>query len=110
MDIDGTPTGIIHARLTVDLDSGRDKVGVPVRAVLTEPLLTKDRTLVIFPEGSEMSGTVTFTRRARWFARNGSLRFTFRSIQIEGRAGASIHGQLAASEAARKRGDWSGSF
>jgi hypothetical protein len=101
--IEGTPTGIIRARLTRDLDSATDKIGSSVRAVLTEPLFTNDGNQVVFPEGTEMSGTVTVARPARWFARHGRLRFTFRSIQVEGRAGANIHGQLVASEAAKQQ-------
>lgn len=102
-EINEVPTGIIRARLTVGLDSGKDKVGTPVRAVLTEPLLTPDQKQVIFPEGASLTGTVTFARPARWFARNGRLRFTFRSLQMERRPQVPIHGQLAASEVANQQ-------
>ena len=91
-----TPTGVVEARLTVGLDSARDKHGELVTAVLTQPLLTPDGKQVLFPEGSELQGLVTLAQPARWFARNGRLRFTFRSM---GTGGSTIHGQLKAAEA-----------
>jgi hypothetical protein len=99
-EVHDTPTGVVEARMTVDLDSAKDKHGAPVTAVLTAPLLTPDGTQVLFPEGAEMKGLVTLARPARWFARNGRLRFTFRSIGAEGGRASTVHGQLAATEAA----------
>ncbi len=98
-EVHGTPTGVVEARLTVDLDSAKDRHGAPVTAVLTRPLLTPDGKQVVFPEGAAMEGLVTLARPARWFARNGRLRFTFRSISAEGQT-SKVHGQLAATEAA----------
>jgi hypothetical protein len=95
----GTPTGVVEARLTVDLDSAKDKHGAPVGAVLTRPLLTPDGKKVLFPEGAKIEGLVTLSQPARWFARNGRLRFTFRSIESEGGAASTVHGQLAGAEA-----------
>ncbi len=96
----GTPTGIIEARLLTSLDSATDHRGTPAVAVLTRPLLTPNGKQVIFPEGARMTGLVTVARPARWFARNGQLRFTFRSIERKNAAPAVIHGELAAAEAA----------
>jgi hypothetical protein len=45
-----------------------------------------------------MTGLVTAIRSARWFARNGQLRFTFQSIAREDAVPSVIHGQLAAAE------------
>lgn len=100
-DLHGTmPTGLINARLTVDLNSGQDHRGTPVTALLTAPLLTPDGRKVIFPAGTQMDGVVTLDQRARWWGRNGRLRFTFRSIEVQGQQSSKIHGQLAAAEAA----------
>ena len=97
----GTPTGTINARLLTPLSSATDHRGAQVVAILTRPLLTPDGKQVIFPEGARMTGTVAISRRARWFARNGQLRFTFRSIEERGHASPTIiHGQLAAAETA----------
>lgn len=98
-EIQGIPTGVVDARLTVDLDSAKDKHGAPVTAVLTRPLLSPDGKQVLFPEGAKMEGLVTLVRPARWLARNGRLRFTFRSIEAEGGTASMVHGQLAGAEA-----------
>lgn len=95
----GTPTGMVSARLLTPLNSATSSHGTPVTAVLTRPLLTPDGKQVLFPEGAKMTGLVTLARPARWFARNGQLRFTFRSIAREGAPTSVIHGQLAAAEA-----------
>ncbi len=95
----GTPTGLVEARLLTPLNSATDHQGSPVVALLTQPLLTADGKQVLFPEGAKMSGLVTVARRARWFGRNGQMRFTFRSIAGQDAAPTAIHGQLAAAEA-----------
>ena len=46
-----------------------------------------------------MEGLVTLAQPARWFARNGRLQFTFRSIEAEGGTASKVHGQLAGAEA-----------
>ena len=98
-ELHGTPTGMVEARLTVDLDSAKDKPGTPVTAVLTRPLLSPDGGQVLLPEGANIEGMVTVARPARWFARNGRLRFTFRSIETEVGTATAVHGQLAGAEA-----------
>ncbi len=98
-EVQSTPTGVVDARLTVDLDSAKDKHGAPVTAVLTRPLLTPDGKQVLYPEGTKIEGLVTLAQPARWFARNGRLRFTFRSMEADGGAASTVHGQLAGAEA-----------
>ena len=97
-DIHMTPVGVVEARLLTPLDSKTDQHGAPVTAVLTRPLLTPDGKQVLFPEGARMTGLITLAQPARWFARNGQLRFTFRSIERQDAAPSIIHGQLAAAE------------
>ena len=98
--VHGTPTGLVEARLITPLNSAVDHRGTPVTAELTQPLLTTNGKQVLFPQGSRITGFVTVARRARWFGRNGQLRFTFRNIEREDAAPAAIHGQIAAAEAA----------
>ena len=79
---DRTPTGTIEARLTQDLNSATTKQGGPVDAVLTKPLLDRTQKEVVLPEGTHLTGSVVQVKPARWFARNGNLRFTFRQIEL----------------------------
>lgn len=101
-DLQGaTPTGIIQARLTAGISSATAKKGEPVTAVITRPLLTPDNKEVIVPEGAKMDGFVTQAQTARWFARNGKLRFTFHSLETPGQQQRPvIHGDLSGAEAA----------
>uniref|UniRef100_A0A372IKB4 Uncharacterized protein n=2 Tax=Paracidobacterium acidisoli TaxID=2303751 RepID=A0A372IKB4_9BACT len=104
LDLQGRPPiGVIQARLVSGLDSATTQKGAPVEAVLTSPLLTPDKSKLILPEGTKLDGTVLQTRPARWLARNGRLRFSFRKVELPGAAGPAsqeIHGQLSAAEAA----------
>jgi len=102
---DGPPTGTIEARLTHDLGSSAVKQGASVNAVLTKPLLDPTQKEVILPEGTHLIGSVLQAKPARWFARNGKLRFAFRSIELP--AGSeqqatehTVHGLMTAAEAA----------
>jgi hypothetical protein len=99
------PTGTLEARLTQALDSASAKDGAPVNAVLTKPLLAPTQKEVILPEGTHLTGSVLQAKPARWFARNGKLRFAFRSIELP--AGSeqqvmehTVHGLMTAAEAA----------
>lgn len=94
------PTGTIEARLTEGLNSATAKRGEAAEAVLTEPLLTANKKEVVLPQGTKLMGTVLQVRPARWFARNGTLRFTFHQIVLPEEARKhTIHGQIAAAEA-----------
>src|SRR5229473_8481674 len=73
---DGPPTGLIEARLTQDLGSATVKQGASVNAVLTKPLLDPTQKEVVLPEGTHLTGSILQAKPARWFARNGKLRFT----------------------------------
>jgi hypothetical protein len=75
------PSSILRARLTTTLDSATTARGSRVEAVVTEPVLSAEHQLVV-PEGTRLTGEVTVTRRARWFHRNGQLRFLFESVHM----------------------------
>jgi hypothetical protein len=74
--------GVIEARLTQDLNSATAKQGETVDAVLTKPLLDGTKKQVLLPEGTHLEGVVLQAKPARWLARNGKLRFTFRRVDL----------------------------
>ncbi|QNI34046.1 hypothetical protein H7849_09150 [Alloacidobacterium dinghuense] len=74
--------GVIEARLTEDLSSATAKQGEVVNAVLTKPMLDATKKQVILPEGTHLEGVVLQAKPARWLARNGKLRFTFRRVDL----------------------------
>jgi hypothetical protein len=74
--------GVIEARLTQDLNSATAKQDQLVDAVLTKPLMDSTKKQVLLPEGTHLEGVVLQAQPARWFARNGKLRFTFRRVTL----------------------------
>jgi hypothetical protein len=74
------PSSILNARLITMLDSATTPRGTPLEAVVTAPVFADDGRL-IFPEGTRLTGEVTFARQARRFHRNGQLRFLFARVQ-----------------------------
>jgi hypothetical protein len=88
-----------------DLGSATVKQGASVNAVLTKPLLDPTQREVVLSEGTHLTGSVLQAKPARWFVRNGKLRFAFRSIELP--AGSeqqamehTVHGLMTAAEAA----------
>src|SRR5579864_7157511 len=75
------PSSVLRARLTTTLDSATSTRGARVEAVVTQPVLSADHRLVV-PEGTRLFGEVTVARRARWFRRNGQLRFLFERVEM----------------------------
>jgi len=73
------PTGsVVRARLETGLSSATAKVGDPVEAVITEPLVASNH--LILPEGSVIKGSVVQVSPARRLGRNGQLRILFREV------------------------------
>jgi hypothetical protein len=75
------PDTILTARLVTTLDSAKTPRGTPIEAVVAEPLFSSDHRLIV-PEGTRLTGEVTFTKQARRFHRNGQLRFLFEHIDL----------------------------
>lgn len=74
------PGSILNARLVTPIDSRKTPRGTPIDAVVTEPVFSSDHRL-IYPEGTRLTGEVTFAKPARRFHRNGQLRFLFERVQ-----------------------------
>jgi hypothetical protein len=92
--------GVIEARLTENLTSATAKQGELVDAILTKPLLDGTKKQVLLPEGTHLEGIVLQAKQARWFARNGKLRFTFRSVKLPPSLAAEASKQLQVQEPA----------
>jgi hypothetical protein len=71
---------ILTARLQTTLDSRATPRGSPLEAIVSEPVFAEDGRL-IFPEGTKLTGEVTFAQPARRFHRNGQLRFLFERVE-----------------------------
>lgn len=72
---------VVHARLVTPLNSSLAKQGESVQAVISQPLFSADKKLIL-PEGTHLIGGVTMVHRARWFHRGGQLRFNFQRVEL----------------------------
>ncbi len=100
---DGTrppPESILSARLLTVLDSGSTPRGTEVKAVLTRPLLSAGQQIIL-PEGTIVTGKVTFAQSARGFRRNGQLRFLFDHMDVPGRGADALVASLYSADVGR---------
>jgi hypothetical protein len=112
-------TGNIEARLVDPVDSNTATEGMPVEAVLTQPLFENDqkasspvqagetagqdqgRGKLLLPEGTHLIGSVVEAKPAGMFGRNGSLRMTFRKVELPEGDERLVHGRVIAAESVR---------
>lgn len=69
------------ARLATPLSSGTAHLGTPVSAILTRPVFSPERKLLL-PVGTELQGMVVHAEPARRMHRNGQLHFTLQRVQL----------------------------
>ena len=96
------PESILHAQLATAIGSGTSEPGTRIEAVLTQPVFSADRELIL-PEGTRLIGEVTFSKRARRFHRQGQLRFLFETVQAPDRTPENLLASLYAVES--RQGD-----
>jgi hypothetical protein len=112
-------TGNIEARLVDPVDSNTATAGMPVEAVLTQPLFENDpattvqvadatvpavsdaRGKLLLPEGTHLIGSVVEAKPAGMFGHNGSLRFTFRKAELPAGDERVVHGRVIGVESVR---------
>lgn len=70
-----------YARLATPLSSATAHLGTPVSAVLTRPVFSSDKKLLL-PVGTELQGMVVHAEPARRLQRNGQLHFTLLRVQL----------------------------
>jgi hypothetical protein len=106
-------TGNIEARLVDPVDSNTASAGMPVEAVLTQPLFEGDSATqlqdadttthgkLLLPEGTHLIGSVVEASPAGMFGHNGSLRLTFRKAELPEGDERVVHGRVIAAESVR---------
>jgi hypothetical protein len=110
-------TGKLEARLVDPVDSATATPGMPVEAVLTQPLFEDDPAApaqvadaavpaapqvhgkLLLPEGTHLIGSVVEAKPAAMFGHNGSLRLTFRKAELPEGDERVVHGHVIAAEA-----------
>ena len=94
------PESLMHARLLLEVSSATATRGVPVVAVLTQPVYSPDRHLIL-PAESLLIGEVIQAKPARKLHRNGSLRVIFEHIETPGGQPQPVQGSLEGIEVDR---------
>jgi len=112
-------TGDIEARLVDPVDSSTATAGMPVEAVLTQPLFESDPAAattsvnatgtssapthgkLLLPQGTHLIGSVVQAKPAAMFGHNGSLRLTFNKAQLPEGDERLVHGRVIAAESVR---------
>jgi hypothetical protein len=56
---------------------------------------------LVIPQGSQLIGTVTQAKPARWFARSGKLRFSFRELKLPDGLSQHVEGTLTGADASK---------
>ena len=90
----------LHAYLEQTISSAQQKAGDTFEAVVAEPIFDAAHTLVI-PQGSQLIGTITQAKAARWFGRSGKLRFRFRELKLPNGPSQRVDGSLTGADAPR---------
>jgi hypothetical protein len=96
-------SGTMQARLTAGVSSASAKQGDAISAVLVRPFCNPQGRVEL-PAGTALHGVVLQTRPARSFARNGRLRFSFRSVGTPTTAGAGQNIQSSLSSIQGQKG------
>jgi hypothetical protein len=91
---------VLSARLLTALDSAASPRGTQVTAVLTRPLLSSANELIL-PEGTVVTGKVTFVKAAKHLRRNGQLRFLFETIEVPGQDAEPVAASLYSADVGR---------
>lgn len=110
-------TGNLEARLVDPVDSATATPGMPVEAVLTQPMFEDDPPAqaqvaeatvpvapqahgkLLLPEGTHLIGSVVEAKPAGMFGHNGSLRLTFRKAELPEGDERVVHGHVIGAEA-----------
>ncbi len=93
-----TKTTVLRARMLTTITSKDAEAGMPVEAILTEPVRDEDHGLSL-PEGTRLTGTITYAKPAHSFGRSGELRFRINRLALpEDNEMRSVDGILAGAE------------
>ncbi|MBV9082979.1 MAG: TrbI/VirB10 family protein [Acidobacteriaceae bacterium] len=71
----------VQMRIVSGVSSADSQLGEPVDGILSQPVFTADRRLVL-PQGTHVMGKITLAQRARLFHRGGKLRFAIDGVQL----------------------------
>jgi hypothetical protein len=92
----------VTARLISDVSSDVARKGDGVTAVVSKPVFTSRHEL-LFPEGTELHGSVLQAKPSRSLGRNGQLLFGFSELQRGGEAKEHVRGMVTGASGDKKQ-------
>ena len=92
---------VVHARLVTELSSATAHKGTRVEAVMTQPLLSPTKQLLL-PEGTRLVGEVVQVHPARRLHRNGLLRIAIRKMELPSGVSTPVDASLQGLEVSSK--------
>jgi len=71
----------LHLHLLTPINSSTSTSGTQIEAIVSQPYYQADHQL-LYPAGTRITGTIQKASSAGWMKRNGSIVFSFRSVQM----------------------------
>jgi len=93
----------LHLHLLTPINSSTSTAGTQIEAVVSQPYFQADHQL-IYPAGTKITGTVQKASSAGWMKKNGSIVFSFRSVQMPDGTTRDIHSTVGGIQAERSEG------
>jgi hypothetical protein len=93
----------LHLHLLTPINSSASTAGTQIEAVVSQPYFQADHQL-LYPAGTKITGTVQKSSSAGWMKKNGSIVFSFRSVQMPDGTTRDIHSTVGGIQAERSEG------
>jgi hypothetical protein len=93
----------LHLRLLAPINSSTSTAGTQIEAVVSQPYFQADHQL-LYPAGTKISGTIQKASSAGWMKKNGSIVFSFRSVQMPDGTSRDIHSTVGGIQAEQSEG------
>jgi hypothetical protein len=93
----------LHLHLLTPVSSGASTAGSQIEAVVSQPYYQADHQL-LYPAGTRLTGTVQKASSAGWMKKNGSVVFSFRSVEMPDGTMRDLHSTVGGIQAERSQG------
>ncbi len=93
----------LHLHLLTPINSSTSRAGTQIEAVVSQPYFQADHQL-LYPAGTKITGAVQKASSAGWMKKNGSIVFSFGSVQMPDGTTRDIHSTVGGIQAERSEG------
>jgi hypothetical protein len=93
----------LHLHLLTAVNSSFSTAGTQIEAVVSQPYYQADHQL-LYPAGTRLTGSVQKTTSARWMKKNGSIVFSFRSVEMPDGTTRDLHSTVGGVQAESSQG------